>query len=346
MSAVSRRSFVKASGTAAIAYSLSPALLAAAIKSPFRVAVISDEISQDFDHACSVIANDFSLEWVELRAMWGKNLTTLDDTERTRVALTLAKYKLRVTDIASPLFKTDFPGAPRSKSRPPVDHAQDSHGASFAFKEQDELLEKCIALARQFNTDRIRCFDFWRLDDQAPYREAINAKLLEAANKVGKEKLLLVLENEFECNTATGRESAKTLAAVQSPHLKLNWDPGNAVARGELDAFPAGFALIPKDRIGHCHVKCAVAKPTAAKPDGFEWAAVGQGLPDWVAQFRALKQAGYRDAVSLETHWAGGGTPEASTRTSWAGMKDALEKSGTAAPPGVKGDWPKVDITG
>jgi hypothetical protein len=61
----------------------------------------------------------------------------------------LAKYKLRVTDIASPLFKTDFPGAPRSKSRPPVDHAQDSHGASFAFKEQDEVLEKCIALAKQ-----------------------------------------------------------------------------------------------------------------------------------------------------------------------------------------------------
>jgi L-ribulose-5-phosphate 3-epimerase len=31
--------------------------------------------------------------------------------------------------------------------------------------------------------------------------------------------------------------------------------------------------------------------------------------------------------VSLETHWRGGGTPEASTRASWAGMKDALEKS-------------------
>jgi sugar phosphate isomerase/epimerase len=327
MSALSRRTFVKASGAAAIAYSLSPALLAAAIKSPFRVAVITDEISPDFEHACAVASQEFGMEWVELRALWGKNLINLDDASITRAIAILDRYKLRVTDIASPLFKTDFPGAPRSKSSPPVNHAQDTHGASFAFKEQDELLEKSIALARQFKTERVRCFDFWRLDDQAPYRAAINAKLTEAAETSGKQGILLVLENEFECNTATGRESAKTLAAVKSPHLKLNWDPGNAVARGELDAFPAGFALIPKDRIGHCHVKCAVAKPTAAKPDGFEWAAVGQGLPDWVAQFRALKQAGYRDAVSLETHWGGGGTPEASTRTSWAGMKQALEKA-------------------
>jgi len=105
----------------------------------------------------------------------------------------------------------------------------------------------------------------------------------------------------------------------------LNWDPGNAVARGEADAFPTGFNLLPTNRIGHCHVKCAVLKPQTKS--GFEWAAVGQGLPDWTAQFRALKQAGYRQAVSLETHWTGGGSPEASSRTSWSGMKEALEKS-------------------
>jgi hypothetical protein len=31
--------------------------------------------------------------------------------------------------------------------------------------------------------------------------------------------------------------------------------------------------------------------------------------------------------VSLETHWHGGGTPEQSTRVSWAGMKSALESA-------------------
>ena len=288
---------------------------------PFRLAVINDEISPDFDHACQVASQDFGLKWIELRSMWNKNVTALNEKEIADAVKILEKYNLRVTDIASPLFKTDWPGAPRSQYSP----KNDSFGANFTFDQQKEILEKSIALAKQFKTDRIRCFDFWRLDDQVPYREAINAKLLEASDIAGSRGLLLVLENEFECNTATGRESARTLASVNTPYLKLNWDPGNAVARGELDAFPAGFALIPKDRIGHCHVKCAVAKP--GTKSGFEWAAVGQGIPDWVAQFRALRQAGYRDAVSLETHWRGAGTPEASTRISWAGMKEALEKS-------------------
>jgi sugar phosphate isomerase/epimerase len=60
-----------------------------------------------------------------------------------------------------------------------------------------------------------------------------------------------------------------------------------------------------------------------------EWSPVGKGFIDWTAQFRALKQLGYREAVSLETHWKGGGTPEESSRISWAGMKEALKNSGT-----------------
>ena len=328
MPRLSRRTFLKSSAAAA-ATSLPALKLAAQASKPFqsafRVAVISDEISQDFDHACSVIANEFGLQWVELRGMWDKNIMALHDDDISKANAILDKYKLRVTDIASPLFKVDWPEAPISKYSPMRDKKSDTFGASFAFKAQDEVLEKSIALAEQFKTERVRCFDFWRIDDQTPYRKAIDAKLIEAAATAGKHNILLVLENEYECNTATGRESVRTLAAVQSPNLKLNWDPGNAVARGELDAFPAGFALIPKARIGHCHVKCAVSKPGTAS--GFEWAAVGQGLPDWTEQFRALKQAGYRDAVSLETHWRGAGTPEASTRISWAGMKAALEKA-------------------
>jgi sugar phosphate isomerase/epimerase len=55
---------------------------------------------------------------------------------------------------------------------------------------------------------------------------------------------------------------------------------------------------------------------------------VGQGIVDWVGQFRALKKDGYHYAVSLETHWRGGGTPEESTRISFAGMKKCLTEAG------------------
>jgi hypothetical protein len=42
---------------------------------------------------------------------------------------------------------------------------------------------------------------------------------------------------------------------------------------------------------------------------------------------KALKRDGYRLAVSLETPWRGAGTPEQSTRQSWAGMKQELQEA-------------------
>jgi L-ribulose-5-phosphate 3-epimerase len=180
------------------------------LRSPFRIAIINDEISQDFGRACEVAAQRFGMDWIELRGMWNKNLLKLDAKEIEEARRILEKYKLKVTDIASPLFKVDWPEAPKSKFSP----QRDQFNADFTFQQQDEVLERSIELAKAFNTDRVRCFDFWRLDDPAPCRAAMNEKLLGAANKASKNSILLVLENEMSCNTATGAEAARVLSAV------------------------------------------------------------------------------------------------------------------------------------
>ena len=293
------------------------------MNSPFRISVINDEVGQDFGRACEVISREFGLEWIELRGMWNKNILKLDATEVAEARRILEKFKLRVTDIASPLFKVDWPGAPKSKYSPKG--AQ--FNADFTYDQQGEVLDRSVALAKAFRTDRVRCFDFWRLEDQKPYRAAINSKLLEAANAAGKQGIILILENEYACNTATAAEAAQVLAGVSSSSFMLNWDPGNAAARGEIP-YPDGYNLLPKDRIGHCH--CKDIKNIASTSDSKEpgWAAMGSGAIDWVGQFTALKGDGYHFAVSLETHWHGAGTPEESTRQSWAGMKEELRKAG------------------
>jgi sugar phosphate isomerase/epimerase len=211
----------------------------------------------------------------------------------------------------------DWKGAPQSK----FSTAHDFH-ADFTFDQQDEVLERAIEMAKAFGTDRVRCFDFWRLEDQVPYRAAINGKLLDTADQAGKKGIVLLLENDSGLNTATGAEAAKVLNAVKSPYLMLNWDPGNAAASGETP-YPDGYNLLPKDRIGHCHCKDAVKKDK-----GYDWAAMGKGVVDWTGQFKALKHDGYQFAVSLETHWNGGSTPEESSRQSWAGMKKLLQDAG------------------
>ena len=319
----SRRTFLRGAGMTAAAFAAGSSNgMAKVPKSPFKISVINDEISQDFDHVCYVVSHDFGLSWIELRSMWDKNTMDLSDAQIAEALKILAKYNLRVTDIASPLFKTDWSGAPKS----PLGPKGDMHGAAGAtFKQQDDLLQQAIALAKQFNTDKVRCFDFWRLDDIAPYRAAIDEKLRSAAETAGSQGILLVLENETSCNTASGREAARTLNAVPTPHFALNWDPCNAVMRGELDAFPTAWELLPKNRIHHCHVKNA-AKNAEGK---VALSPVDKGIIDWAAQFRALKKAGFHDAVSLETHWHGGGTPEQSSRICWAGMEQALKDSRT-----------------
>ncbi len=286
---------------------------------PFRLAVINDEITQDFEKACQIASRDFGLHWIELRSMWNKNVTELDAKQVGDARKILDEYKLLVTDIASPLFKTDWPGAPRSSQS----ETRDQFHADFDAGAQDKLLERCISLCRSFDTDRIRCFDYWRLDDQKPYRAAINAKLQKAAERCAGEDIILLLENEMSCNTATGEESAAVLKAIPNKNFMLNWDPGNAAAIGGTP-YPGGYELLPKDRIGHCHCKDVVSKPDHK----YDWAPVGGGIVDWVGQLKALKRDGFRYGLSLETHWRGAGTPEASTRISMDGLKKTLTGAG------------------
>jgi sugar phosphate isomerase/epimerase len=286
---------------------------------PFRLAVINDEITQDFEKACQIASGDFGLHWIELRSMWNKNVTELDAKQIEDARKILNEHKLQVTDIASPLFKTDWPGAPRSSQS----ETRDQFHASFDASAQEKLLERCVSLCKFFHTDRIRCFDYWRLDDQKPYRAAINAKLQRAAERCAKDKIILLLENEMSCNTATGEEAAAVLNAIPNKNLMLNWDPGNAAAIGSTP-YPPGYQLLPKNRIGHCHCKDVVSKPDHK----YDWAPVGSGILDWVGQLEALQRDGFHCGLSLETHWRGAGTPEASTRISMDGLKKTLTKAG------------------
>jgi sugar phosphate isomerase/epimerase len=318
-----RRSFLAALGGIAGDTVLGPyrtvALALRVSGGPFKLSVITDEITQDLGHALEIAAQEFGLGYVEIRTLWNKNIIQLDEKEIAEVRRLLKKFELRVTDIASPLFKTDWPGAPRSKFSP----EKPEFGADYTFARQGEVLERAIAAAKALGTDRVRCFDFWRLEEVKPFRAGIHEKLREAAVAAAAKNIALLLENEFECNTATGAEAARTLRAVTQKNFMLNWDPGNAAYSGDT-AYPDGFEKLPKERIGHMHCKDVVRRADGS----YDWAAMGRGIIDYEGQFRAMVKMGYTGTMSLETHWHGAGSEEESSRQSWAGMKALLKKVG------------------
>jgi len=314
---MNRRKFLAGLGGVALANGTTGWPLMAATQSTLKLGVINDEITQDFDHALAV-ARELGLQFVELRGMWNKNLMDLKENEIKEARRLLTKYGVKVTDIASPFMKVDAPGFTTKEGE------RDTFNARFGYKQQPEVLERAMELAKVLETDKIRVFSFWRIEKPAQVFDLVVSDLRRALEKAKKQKITLVLENEHDCNIATAAESVKLLAAIQDPYLGLNWDPGNAYAAGEKP-YPDGYNLLPKNRILHMHVKDAKRNPATGKSD---WAAMGKGDIDYVGQFKALMRDGYSHAVSLETHWRNEKkNAEESTRICMQGMKDLMARA-------------------
>jgi sugar phosphate isomerase/epimerase len=80
--------------------------------------------------------------------------------------------------------------------------------------------------------------------------------------------------------------------------------------------FPRGYEAV-RDFIAHVHIKDAHVPEGSIKP---EWAVVGEGAIDYVGQMRALRESGYDGYLSLETHYNGKETKEASSRACLEGL--------------------------
>jgi len=309
-----RREFV--AGSAAVALHSAVAGRAANVKQ-FHLGAISDEITQDFEKALLWIKG-FGLEWVELRFVWNKYVTDFTPDDVKRVKDLLAKHSMKVSVVDSPYFKTLLPGTQSKFAEGKPDPLQSD------FSRQDAILERAMARAKDFGTDKVRIFSFLRVTEPKTVFDRVAKELEKTAAIAKREGIRLVLENEFSCNVATGTESAAMLDAVKSPAFGLNWDPGNAYAAGETP-FPDGYEPIDKKRIWHMHLKDAVPDP---KSDEAKWMPIGGGKIDFVGQFRALMKNGYEGSMSLETHYLNAAkNKEQSSRESMEGLLKVIKEA-------------------
>jgi len=75
------------------------------MNSPFKISVITDEISQDFGHACEVASEEFGMNWVEIRGLWNKNIMALDAKEIAEARRLLERYRVcRMLDADSSIL--------------------------------------------------------------------------------------------------------------------------------------------------------------------------------------------------------------------------------------------------
>jgi sugar phosphate isomerase/epimerase len=256
-----------------------------------RPAVVTDEISQEFEHALDVML-EYGVRLVELRGLWDRNVLDLTEAERRRAKAALDRRGMQVCSIASPLFKCKL-WPDQEAVAGPLHLARE-----WSPDEQMTVLEQAIELARFFGTELVRCFAFWK---QGPLTEQTWAEIERAFRpavaRVEREGLILGLENEHACMIGTGAEAGRLIRQIDSPALRSIWDPGNAFCAGEV-SFPDGYRAVA-GRIVHVHVKDAVRRPDGEAA----WTVVGEGEIDYLGQFRALVADGYDRTMSLETHY-------------------------------------------
>jgi sugar phosphate isomerase/epimerase len=247
--------------------------------SRLKLAVFTDEISQDFARAIQV-AEEYRLDGIEVRSVWKNGPHKIPAADVARMKEILSDGSLRVCSIASPFFKCDL-----HSRREISDHL--------------DILKRCIELGKRFDCTLIRGFAFWRkgpaqdvwqeiLDEfQAPLR------ILEENNAV------LGIENESSTYVGTGRSLRRFLDDLDSERVRALWDPANSLAdTDEREVpYPDGYRAI-QDKLVHVHVKDGHRTPT-----GIDHTPVGEGEIDYLGQFRALRDDGFQGYCSLETHW-------------------------------------------
>ncbi len=292
-----------------------------------ELGIITDEIGDDIAHAAAR-ARAWGIDLVELRTVGGRNLLELDDAGLDAVERALSRSELRVSAIASPVFKSPRDGRPRAVA------ADFALPGSESMESQLALLERACALATRFGAGMVRVFTFWREDgaeSDAPAAAGVStgeavaagaalndgaldetvladlvAKLGRAAEVARRHGVVLAVENEPVCVIGTGRELGRLcgrlaggLAPELRPHVAALWDPGNALAGGEARPYPDGYDALGACRVAHVHLKDLVLEPGG----GPRFVPLGEGRVAYPEQFDALLAGGYRGAFVLEPHY-------------------------------------------
>jgi sugar phosphate isomerase/epimerase len=288
---MNRRNFLQVGATALGAV---PILSAAnQFNYPWKLGVITDEVDTDLSRTLSSFYPKYGLRWAELRNLSLRGHGVYVYREATsiqlrdiRKQLDDAGVKLSVLDTA--VYKITLPG-----TTPLGASANELNPETGEYPRQLDDLKQAADAAHILGTHKLRIFTFKRVAKPDAIFQRIVDDLGKAAAVAKAHDVILVIENEYDCNVATGTETGRLFATLPDRTLMHNWDPGNCIEAGE-NPFPDAWNKLDHSRIAHMHLKDS---------SGHGWLPIGGGKIDFAGQFRALKEMQYSETLSLETHY-------------------------------------------
>lgn len=258
--------------------------------SDLHLGIVADEIDRDIRAAVTVGGN-LGLRRYEIRNLPSGRVPLCDPADLRAVDQAMLDAESVVTNISPGLFKLAETG--------------------WDFRAQmDDVYPRAAELAHRWNLPGLIVFGFHKpgateanaaeiSGDSVP--DQVVEWLAQAAEQAGRDGLLLMIEPEPICWAEDTRAAAALIRRIGSPHLKMNYDPGNDAWLRNCDALGDLAGAI--DLIANVHVKDL--RPLingAAHP---VWVPAGEGMVEWGTHFARLQAAGYSGPVSLEPHLDG-----------------------------------------
>lgn len=253
---------------------------------PDNITIISDEVSQDLP-VVTAFLREFKLRGLELRSLNGRAFKDLTPADLAEVSAASRAEGWRVFGCATPVFKCDL----------------DDTAAIAAHR---DIFKRSLDAARQLNCDLLRVFTFLRTPNPAdPAKQArVVEHLRGLVDLAAGSGIRIGVENEHSCLAATADETLAIVNPLPADRVGVIWDPCNVLyVPGAAPATPADIARLAP-RLFHVHLKDAARRAPVAPGDLIAVGTpVGVGQVDWRGHLLALRAAGYRGLMSLETHW-------------------------------------------
>ncbi len=238
--------------------------------------IVSDEVSPDFEEAVRH-AYSWGISIYELRVVKSGRIPAVEPDELRLIRSVVKNNGLRISALSPGIFK--FPLSETAKLE----------------EELTTVLPRTLSMAGEFSASIVIVFGFQRFqrESAANFDRAVEW-MRKAAERAEKNGITLAIENEpgFWCDS--GSNTAKLIAAVNSPSLRANWDPCNGYGTLEMP-YPDGYEAV-KRYIVNVHVK------DTKRGSLIQCVPVGEGAVDWKGQIQALVRDQVVKHITLETH--------------------------------------------
>ncbi len=244
-----------------------------------KLALVTDEVSQDLGTVIK-LAVRYQLDGVELRTVWNKPVQHLSRVEIDSIRKALGEHGLAVAAIASPAFKCELDD-------------------DAAYRDHLQSVRDYVRIAVALDARVVRVFSFWKRGPSRFVWERVRNRLRPLVPIAAEAGVILAIENEPSTYCATAAETARMVAELDSPAVRVAWSPCNELFAAEgVAPYPDACRHV-EGALAHVHVKDAkqLAKGLV------RMARLGEGSIDWLGHLADLLDHGYQGYASLETHW-------------------------------------------